>query len=104
MNYFDTFNYLTPEQRRQMDTMFATAAASSFAAQTNQDVYTDLFARAEAGNLTVVGLNAARSSITPENYTTLLSKIGAEADDALVDAKRVVQLRFGYDERIGNGQ
>jgi hypothetical protein len=100
MNYFDTFNYLTPEQRRQVDTMFATAAPSSFAAQTNQDVYTDLFARAEAGNLTVVGLNAASSSITPENYTTLLSKIGAEADDALVDAKRVVQLRFGYDERI----
>jgi hypothetical protein len=55
MNYFDTFNYLTPEQRRQIDTMFATAAPSSFAAQTNQDVYTDLFARAEAGNLTVVG-------------------------------------------------
>jgi hypothetical protein len=100
MNYFDTFNYLTPEQRRQVDTMFATADPSSFAAQTNQDVYTDLFARAEAGNLTVVGLNAARSSITPENYTTLLGKIGAEADDALVDAKRVVQLRFGYDERI----
>ena len=100
MNYFDTFNYLTPEQRRQVDTMFATAAPSSFAAQTNQDVYTDLFARAEAGNLTVVGLNAARSSITPENYTTLLGKIGAEADDALVDAKRVVQLRFGYDAEM----
>jgi hypothetical protein len=100
MNYFDTFNYLTPEQRRQVDTMFATADPSSFAAQTNQDVYTDLFARAEAGNLTVVGLNAARSSITPENYTTLLGKIGAEADDALVDAKRVVQLRFGYDAEM----
>jgi hypothetical protein len=100
MNYFDTFNYLSPEQRRQIDTMFATATPSSFATQTNQDVYTDLFARAEAGNLTVVGLNAARGSITPDNYTTLLSKIGAEADDALVDAKRVVQLRFGYDERI----
>ena len=100
VDYFDARNYLTPEKRRQIDTMFATAAPSSFAAQTNQDVYTDLFARAEAGNLTVVGLNAARSSITPENYTTLLGKIGAEADDALVDAKRVVQLRFGYDERI----
>jgi hypothetical protein len=74
MTYFNTFNYLTPEQRRQVDTMFATAAPSSFAAQTNQDVYTDLFARAEAGNLTVVGLNAARGSITPENYTTLLAR------------------------------
>jgi hypothetical protein len=100
IDYFDMRNYLSPEQRRQVDTMFATAAPSSFATQTNQNVYTDLFARAEAGNLTVVGLNAASSSITPENYTTLLSKIGAEADDALVDAKRVVQLRFGYDERM----
>jgi hypothetical protein len=100
MTYFNRSNFLSPEQRRQVDTMFAAPAASSFATQTNQNVYTDLFARAEAGNLTVTGLNAASSSITPENYTTLLSKIGAEADDALVDAKRVVQLRFGYDERI----
>jgi hypothetical protein len=100
MTYFDTFNYLTPEQRRQVDTMFATAAPSSFATQTNQNVYTNLFARAEAGNLTVDGLNAERGSITAENYITLLGKIGAEADDALVDAKRVVQLRFGYDAEM----
>jgi hypothetical protein len=100
MTYFNRSNFLSPEQRRQVDTMFASPSASSFATQTNQDVYTDLFARAEAGNLTVVGLNAARSSITPDNYTTLLGKIGAEADDALVDAKRVVQLQFGYNERM----
>lgn len=100
MAYFDTFNYLTPEQRRQIDTAFNRPSASSFAPETNRDVYADLFARAEAGNLTVVGLNAARGSITSDNYTTLLSKIGAEADDALVDAKRVAQLRFGYDERM----
>jgi predicted transcriptional regulator len=100
MTYFDTFNYLTPEQRRQIDTAFNRPSASSFAPETNRDVYADLFARAEAGNLTVVGLNAARGSITSDNYTTLLSKIGAEADDALNDAKRVAQLRFGYDERM----
>jgi hypothetical protein len=100
MSYFDTFNYLTPEQRKQADTMFDTPAVSSFSDRTNQDVYTDLFARAEQGNLTVVGLNAARSSITADNYTSLLNKIGAESDDALVDAKRVAQLRFGYDERM----
>ena len=100
MSYFDTFNYLTPEQRKQVDTMFDTPAVSSFSDRTNQDVYTDLFARAEQGNLTVVGLNAARSSITADNYTSLLNKIGAESDDALVDAKRVAQLRFGYDERM----
>lgn len=100
MTYFNMSNYLTPEQRRQVEAAFNRPTASSFAAETNQDVYTDLFARAEAGTLTVTGLNAARMSITPENYTTLLGKIGAEADDALVDAKRVVQLRFGYDERM----
>jgi len=100
MTYFDTFNYLTPEQRRQIDTAFNRPPASSFAPETNSDVYTDLFARAEAGSLTVVGLNAARGSITSDNYTTLLSKIGAEADDALNDAKSVARLRFGYDERM----
>jgi hypothetical protein len=97
VDYFDARNYLTPEQRRTIDSAFDRPAASSFATQTNQDVYTNLFARAEAGNLTVDGLNVERGSITAENYITLLSKIGAEADDALVDAKRVVQLRFGYD-------
>ena len=100
MSYFDTFNYLTPEQRRTIDGAFNRPPQSSFATETNQDVYTDLFARAEAGNLTVAGLNSARGSITSENFTTLLNKIGAEADDALNDAKSVVRLRFGYDERI----
>jgi hypothetical protein len=100
VDYFDARNYLTPEQRRTIDSAFDRPAASSFATQTNQDVYTNLFARAEAGNLTVDGLNVERGSITAENYITLLSKIGAEADDALVDAKRVVQLRFGYDAEM----
>jgi len=98
MDYFNMSNYLSPEQRRQIETTFAAPAVSSFATQTNQDVYTDLFARAEAGNLTVVGLNAARSSITPENYTTLLNKIGAEADDALSDVKNRIRLQFRYNE------
>jgi hypothetical protein len=98
MTYFNRENFLTPEQRRQIDTAFSAPAVSSFATQTNQDVYTDLFARAEAGNLTVVGLNAARGSITPDNYTTLLSKIGAEADDALNDVKSRIRLEFRYNE------
>jgi len=46
----------------------------------------------------VVGLNAARGSITPDNYTTLLSKIGAEADDALNDVKSRIRLEFRYNE------
>jgi len=100
MNYFDTFNYLTPEQRRQVDTMFDTPAVSSFSDRTNQDVYADLFTRAEQGNLTVTGLYAARASITSENYTSLLSKIGDESDDALADADSVVRLRFGYDAEM----
>jgi hypothetical protein len=100
IDYFDMRNYLTPEQRRTIDTAFNRPPASSFATETNADVYTDLFARAEAGNLTVAGLNSARGSITSENFTLLLGKIGAEADDALNDAKSVVRLRFGYDERM----
>ena len=100
MTYFNMSNYLSPEQRRTIDTAFAAPTASSFAAQTNQDVYTDLFSRAEAGNLTVAGLNAARGSITSDNFTLLLNKIGTEADDALNDAKSVARLRFGYDERM----
>jgi hypothetical protein len=100
MTYFNMSNYLSPEQRRTIDSTFNRPPTSSFAAETNADVYTDLFSRAEAGNLTVAGLNAARGSITSDNFTLLLNKIGTEADDALNDAKSVARLRFGYDERI----
>jgi hypothetical protein len=47
VDYFDARNYLTPEQRRTIDSAFDRPAASSFATQTNQDVYTDLIAGAE---------------------------------------------------------
>lgn len=100
LSFFDTFNYLTPTQRREIETAFDISPASSFATRTNPDVYADLYSRAESGNLTTAGLNAARGSITSENFTTLLSMIGNEADDALNDARNVVRLRFGYDERI----
>ena len=100
MTYFDTFNYLTPDQRRTIDSAFDRPAASSFATQTNQDVYTDLTVRAQAGRLTMVGLNDARMSITSTDYITLLTTMNSQSDDALVDAKRVVQLQFGYNERM----
>jgi hypothetical protein len=100
MNYFNTFNYLTPEQRRTIESAFDRPAASSFATQTNQDVYTDLTVRAQAGRLTMVGLNDARMSITSTDYITLLTTMNSQSDDALVDAKRVVQLRFGYDAEM----
>jgi hypothetical protein len=100
MTYFDAFNYLTPDQRRTIDSAFDRPAASSFATQTNQDVYTDLTVRAQAGRLTMVGLNDARMSITSTDYITLLTTINSQSDDALVDAKRVVQLQFGYNERM----
>ena len=100
VNYFNTSNYLTPEQRKQIDTAFNRADVSPFAPTRNTAVYADLFRRAEAGNLSIAGLNSQTNFITPDDYTLLLNKIGAEADDALVDAKRQTQLRFGYDERI----
>jgi hypothetical protein len=100
VDYFDARNYLTPEQRRTIDSAFDRPAASSFATQTNQDVYTDLTVRAQAGSLTMVGLNDARMSITSTDYITLLTTINSQSDDALVDAKRVVQLQFGYNERM----
>lgn len=100
MSYFNTFNYLTPEQRKQIDGAFNRPPRSAFSDQRNQDVYADLFRRAEAGNLTIAGLNSQSNFIKAEDYTTLLNKIGAEADDALNDAKSVVKLRFGYDERM----
>jgi hypothetical protein len=100
VDYFDARNYLTPEQRRTIDSAFDRPAASSFATQTNQDVYTDLTVRAQAGRLTMVGLNDARMSITSTDYITLLTTMNSQSDDALVDAKRVVQLRFGYDAEM----
>jgi hypothetical protein len=100
MKYFDNFNYLNIDQRKQIDAAFDTQTASSFAIKTNPDVFADLFGRAEAGNLTISGLNASRASTTQESYTQLLSKIGAASDDALNDVKSIIKLRFNYDENM----
>jgi hypothetical protein len=98
IDYFDMRNYLSPEQRRTIDTAFAATAPSSFAAQTNQDVFADLSVRAQSGNLTMSGLNASRGSITLENYNTLLTSINAQSDDALNDVKSRIRLEFRYNE------
>jgi hypothetical protein len=91
-------NYLSPEQRRTIDSAFSAPAASSFATQTNQDVFADLFVRAQSGNLTISGLNASRGSITLENFNTLLTSINAQSDDALNDVKNRIRLEFRYNE------
>ena len=98
--YLNAYNYFTPEQRKQVSAAFDRPPRSAFSDQRDETAYADLYRRAEAGNLTVAGLNSLTNFITANDYTTLLNKIGAEADDALNDAKSVVKLRFGYDERM----
>lgn len=98
--YLNAYNYFTPEQRKQVSAAFDRPPRSAFSDQRDETAYADLYRRAEAGNLTVAGLNSLTNFITASDYTTLLDKIGAEADDALNDAKSVVKMRFGYDERM----
>ena len=98
MTYFDTFNYLTPEQRRTVDDAFNRPGISSFATRNNEDVAADLALRAERGQLTVAGLTAARNSITFEYHNQMLNKISLEADEALNAAKRVARFQFSFEE------
>jgi hypothetical protein len=98
MTYFDTFNYLTPEQRRTVDDAFNRPGTSSFATRSNEDVAADLALRAERGQLTVAGLTAARNSITFEYHNQMLNKISLEADEALNAAKRVARFQFSFEE------
>ena len=98
MTYFDTFNYLTPDQRRTVDSAFDRPGTSSFATINNEDVAADLALRAERGQLTVAGLTAARNSITFEYHNQMLNKISLEADEALNAAKRVARFQFSFEE------
>jgi len=98
MTYFDTFNYLTPDQRRTVDDAFNRPGTSSFATINNEDVAADLALRAERGQLTVAGLTAARNSITFEYHNQMLNKISLEADEALNAAKRVARFQFSFEE------
>ena len=98
MTYFDTFNYLTPDQRRTVDDAFNRHGTSSFANRNNEDVAADLALRAERGQLTVAGLTAARNSITFEYHNQMLNKISLEADEALNAAKRVARFQFSFEE------
>ena len=98
MTYFDTFNYLTFDQRRTIDDAFNRPGTSSFATINNEDVAADLALRAERGQLTVAGLTAARNSITFEYHNQMLNKISLEADEALNAAKRVARFQFSFEE------
>jgi len=98
VDYFDALNYLTPEQRRTIDSAFDRPGTSSFATRNNEDVAADLALRAERGQLTVAGLTAARNSITFEYHNQMLNKISLEADEALNAAKRVARFQFSFEE------
>ena len=98
MTYFDSSNFLTPEQRRTIDSAFDRPGTSSFATRNNEDVAADLALRAERGQLTVAGLTAARNSITFEYHNQMLNKISLEADEALNAAKRVARFQFSFEE------
>jgi hypothetical protein len=98
VDYFDARNYLTPEQRRTIDSAFDRPGTSSFATRNNEDVAADLALRAERGQLTVAGLTAARNSITFEYHNQMLNKISLEADEALNAAKRVARFQFSFEE------
>ena len=98
MTYFNSSNFLTPEQRRTIDSAFDRPGTSSFATRNNEDVAADLALRAERGQLTVAGLTAARNSITFEYHNQMLNKISLEADEALNAAKRVARFQFSFEE------
>lgn len=96
--YLNAYNYFTPEQRKQVSAAFD-RPRSAFSDKRDENAYADLFRRAQAGNLTIAGLNSLTNFITVNDYTTLLDLMGAKSDEALEDAKSVVRMRFGYDAR-----
>jgi len=89
---------LTPEKQKQVEQ--AMAMPTLFAPQTDatDQVFSDLYAKAEAGVLTTEELNSAKPQITAQNFRELRQKIDNEASTALNQGVKILKRNFKYNE------
>jgi len=96
--FFNQNNYLSPTQRKEIETAFGTTNVSRFGTTTNQDILADLNVLAGSGQLTLTRLNVEAPSLTSTDYISLANNIGTASNTSLSDAVKRVTNYFRIDE------
>lgn len=92
----DLQNYLTPEQRRTLDTHRNPDALGPFAMQTNPAVFAQLYQRQLSGTLTMDDLNSNLGDLSSQDWKSLADGIQTEAKESLALVDDAVAAAFGF--------
>ena len=97
----DTLNnqmWASPEQQRQLRKANETGMAIKFAppGAGNESVYSELYAQAERGMLTIEEINSNSFKITAQNFKELQIKVFNEADESLNVGSKLLSRAFRY--------
>ena len=104
--YLNNQFWATREQQARMDEELDRSTQFKFApdGEGSASRYSELYAMAERGMLTVEELNTDTFRITAAQHRELNMKIFNEANEALNDASRLLKRAFKYNEQQAIGQ
>ena len=98
--------WATPEQQSKMDEELDRTTEFKFApaGEGSSSRYSELYAKAEAGLLTVEELNTDTRLITAQQHRELTQKVFNEASEALGVGSRILKRAFKYNELQAIGE
>ena len=100
-DYLNAQMWASPTQQERMNNEVDRATDFKFAStgEGSQARYSELYALAERGQLTVNELNTETFRITGEQHRALRMKISNESDEALNEGSKLLKRRFRYNEQ-----
>jgi len=99
-DYLNNQFWATPEQQNKMNEELDTATSFKFApaGEGSEARYSELYALAERGMLTIEELNTDTLGITAQQHRELSQKVFNEADESLAVGSRLLKRAFKYNE------
>jgi len=100
-DYLNAQMWANPAQQERMNQEIDRATEFKFApaGEGSQARYSELYALAERGQLTVDELNTDTFRITGEQHRALYMKISNESDEALNEGSKLLKRQFRYNEQ-----
>lgn len=100
-DYLNAQMWASPTQQERMNNEVDRATDFKFAStgEGSQARYSELYALAERGQLTVIELNTETFRITGEQHRSLYMKISNESDEALNEGSKLLKRQFRYNEQ-----
>lgn len=96
--FLDLQNYLSPDQRKTLDTHRNPDATGPFATQTNAAVYAPLYQKQLSGTLTMQDLNSNMGDLSQQDWKALADGIQTEAKESLALVDDAVASAFNFNK------